>query len=216
MMRLIIGILFGLSLALLNTACFRAETTEVSIHIPAMESDLDSRIATNAALDEVVGSLGSPKHEYEFDRNKHIVIYHEGRRLMTPLYQAQIVKSLKEVGFDARLEKAAFNPLPARRFSNGEIINSWPDRFSVRISVPEMDTIQESNIVADALAFVRNGGDDPRVAPDPVQRRLNIVYDNVALSLKNIEEAIACTGYTANGVPPKNASNGWNAFAFRP
>lgn len=214
MIKSIAGSVVALLLILFTTGCFRAEVSEVAIHLPQMESERDSRIVTNAALDEVVGSLGSLKHEYEFDLNNHVMIYHESQQLMSPQYRDLLLASLKAVGLDAEIETAAFNPLPALRVPDGGIMNNWPDRFSARISIPEMDTIQEANIVVDALAFVRNGGDDPRVVPDPDNRKLDIVYDNVVLSLKNIEEAIACTGYSANGVPSKNTSNGWNYLTF--
>lgn len=216
MFKSVVVSLFGLLLILLTSGCFRAEISEVAIHVPSMESERDSRIVTNAALDEVVGSLGSLKHEYEFDLNNHVMIYHESQRLRSAQYQAHLVASLKAVGFDARIDKVVFNPIPAIRLPDETILNEWPDRFSARIVVEGMDTVQEANIVVDALAYIRNGGDDPRVSSDLENGKLDIIYNNVVLSDKNIEEAIACTGYSANSMPPKDVSNGWSDYIFPP
>lgn len=216
MAKAVIGSVVASLFILLTTACFRAETSRTAIHIPQMENERDSRIVTNAALNEVVGCITPIKHDYEFDLQNHVVLYHETQRLASVEYRVQLIESLKAVGLQANVVNAGFNPVKPKRLPDGDILNSWPDRFTAVISIPQLNSIQDANIVADALAFVRNGGDDPRVTPDPANHKLNIVYNNVALSKQNITEAIACTGYSANGVPPKNISNGWNVFTFSP
>jgi hypothetical protein len=205
---------FGVLVCALLTGCFRNETSELTINVPGMENERDARIVTNAALNEVVGSLGSLKHAYEFNVETHVVLYHESQRLVSPVYQHQLIASLNAVGLEAKIMNTGFNPLPVRRFPDGAVMNSWPDRFSTIISIPDMDTVTEANIVADAIAFVRDGGDDPRVTPNRDLRKLDVIYNNVALSKRNIENAIACVGYSANNIPPCREPQGWNYFTF--
>ena len=200
---------------LLLTACFRSETGEVTVQVPQMESELDARIVTNAALDEVVGSLTGIQYDVEVDLQNHQLIYHEGGRLLDPRYRDGLISSLQAVGLEAHIVQARFNPIQPLRLPNDEILNYWPTRCSALIAIPGMDTTTKANIAIDALAYVRNGGDDPRVITDRENREIRAVYNNVALSEKNLEEAIACIGYQANTCPPKDRPHGWSRFKFR-
>lgn len=198
--------------AILTSACFRSEIAELTIHVPRMESKRDARIVTNAAMEEVVGYLDGIRHEVEIDLENHRILYHESDQLLDPHYQAKIIGCLSEVGFAAEIVQAEFNPLAPIKLYNNTILNSWPDRFSSMISIPEMDSVTEANIAVDAIAYARIGGDDPRVFTDLARKEIRTVYDSVALSEKNVEEAIACTGYAANSIPPQSTPQGWDRF----
>lgn len=215
MTRSIWAVLFGW-LLLFVTGCFRNEISQLTVHVPAMSTEQDARIVTNAALNEVVGCLESLKHDYEFDLEKGMVTYHGSRKLMSEIYRSNLTTSLGAIGLKANIVRVGFNPLRALRMPDGSVINDWPDRYTALLAVPEMDTVTEANRVADAIAFVRNGGNDPRVAPDPERGTLDIHFNNVALSERNITEAIACAGYSANGTPPQEVPQGWNALEFSP
>lgn len=216
MTKTVVGSAVGFLFLLLVTACFRNETSHLTVRVPDMATEIDARIATNAALNEVVGSVGTLMHDFEFNLETQTLIYHEGRQLRSPQYLNMLISSLADVGMAAEIQKVVFSPIKPRLMPDDGILDQWPDRHSALIKVEGMDTITEANIVADAIAFVRNGGDDPRVVPDLGNRELNITYNNVQLSEKNITEAIACSGYSANGVPPKQVQDGWSDYVFLP
>ncbi len=72
------------------------------IHVPEMADAVSVRIATNAALNEVVGRYDGFKKDYAVDMANGIVLYHEGENLFSPSYQSRIESCVAEVGFKAK------------------------------------------------------------------------------------------------------------------
>ncbi len=102
-------------------SCMRKEGRTVRVEVPAMQSELDVRIVTNAALNEVLGRYAG-RHECEIDVNRGIVLYHEGSRLLSQSYLRQIVSALARVGYDARVLVARHNPPPTSLVINGRVV----------------------------------------------------------------------------------------------
>ena len=181
-------------------SCRRSDMRTAVIDVPGMSDAMDIRIVTNAALDEVVGQYDGVKSDYDVDLSRKIVLYHESRNLMSPAYQRRIVDRIAEVGFSAEVIKTGFNPPSPVDTVDGPYC-TWPGRFTAVISVPDMDTNTDANIVVDAIAYARLGRDDPRVAVDATSCRIVASYESLHLSLQNIEYAIACVGFDANNIP---------------
>lgn len=184
------------------TACRQSDPRTMIIRVPEMADARAVRIVTNAALDEVAGRYDGITHEYEADLSKRIILYHESHRLRSPAYQRRIVARIREVGYDARFLRVGHNPPDPVPTVEGPA-QMWPNRFTAAISVPGMVSNTDVNIVADAIAYARLGRDDPRIRVDPRARRLTVGYESLHQSFKNVEYAIACAGYAANGVPAK-------------
>lgn len=191
----------GLSLGLLAAmSCRRTDVRMALVDVPRMTDELQVRIVTNAALNEVVGRYDGIKHDYEIDMAKGIVRYHESRRLMSGEYRARIVARIKEVGFDAKVVEAGPNPFGPVMTRDGPI-DMWPTRHTAVITVSGMKTHTHANIVVDAIAYARVGRDDPRICIQRAERRVLATYESMRLSLRNLEQAIACVGFDANAVP---------------
>lgn len=187
-------------------SCRRSDLRAAFVDVPQMSDVTSVRIVTNAALDEVVGQYDGIQNQYEIDLNRKLVLYHESQRLLSPEYQRQIEARISEVGFSARVLNARHNPPPPVTTLDGPV-QMWPNRFTAVISVPDMTSNTDANVVVDAIAFARVGGDDPRVAASQDSRRLTIRYESLQLSLKNIEYAVACAGFDANNVPARLGRN---------
>lgn len=187
---------------ILAAACRRSDVRTAVIDVPGMSDATSVRIVTNAALDEVVGQYDGIQNQYEVDLTRKLVLYHESRRLLSPEYQRRVEARILEVGFSARVLKVQLNPPPVVLTDDGPI-QMWPDRFTAMISVPDMTSNTDANIVVDAIAFARIGGDDPRVAANEKARRLVVRYESLHLSLKSLEHAVACAGFEANNTPAR-------------
>jgi hypothetical protein len=157
------------------------------------------RIATNAALAEVVGEYDGIRNGCNVDLSRKLILYHESNRLLSREYQRRIEARISEIGFGARVTTVGRNPSPPVQTVDGPV-QMWPNRFTAVISVPDMVSNTDANIVVDAIAYARIGGDDPRVSVNCQSRRVVARYESLHLSLKNIEYAIACVGFDANGV----------------
>ncbi len=181
-------------------SCRRSDMRTAVIDVPGMSDAMDIRIVTNAALDEVVGQYDGVKSDYDVDLSRKIVLYHESRNLMSPAYQRRIVDRIAEVGFSAEVIKTGFNPPSPVDTVDGPYC-TWPGRFTAVISVPDMDTNTDANIVVDAIAYARLGRDDPRIVVDADAHSVVASYESIHLSLKAVEHAIACVGYDANNIP---------------
>ena len=185
-----------------HSAFTRSDPRRAEIHVPAMSDTRTIRIVTNAALDEVVARYDGTQNDYEVDLPKKLVLYHENQRLLSPEYQRRIEARIGDVGFTARVAGARFNPPLPLPTSKGPV-QTWPDRCSAVISVPTMVSNTDANTVVNAIAYARLGHEDPRVAVKGTSRRIVVRYEGLHLALKNIEYAIACVGFDANGVPAR-------------
>ena len=181
-------------------SCRRSEMRVVKIDVPQMSDERGARIVTNAALNEVVGQYDGIAHAIEIDLSKKLVLYHESERLSSPAYLRHIAERIREVGFKARILGAGLNPPPLVLDDDG-LKQIWPNRFTTAISVPDMVNNTDANIIVDAIAYARLGRDDPRIAVHHGSRTLVANYQSLHLALKNIEYAIACTGFDANSTP---------------
>ncbi|MCC6227434.1 MAG: hypothetical protein IT195_13660, partial [Microthrixaceae bacterium] len=199
------------ALALLSCRQSRTRTTDISV--PGMSDAMAVRIVTNAALNEVIGEYDGTQHEVEVDLLRHIVLYHESQRVTSPAYQKDILKSLKAVGFDATVVRAGLNPSPPVPTVQGAF-SVWPSRHTAEISIPGMKTRRDANVVVGAIGYARIGGDHPAVIADTAKRILHVGYESMNTAVKNIEVAIACSGFDANTIPALLGAedapqNGW-------
>lgn len=200
--RLLFGML-GLCIVILAAATGqRSDLRTTRIAVAPVTDALSIRIITNAALEEIVGRYDGIQHEYEIDLSKRLILYHESQRLLSPSYQAQIEARLAEVGYPARVLRAGHNPPAPVPTADGSA-QTWPDRCTAVISVPGMTSRTAANVAVDAIAYARIGRDDPRVSFRRASHSVVATYQTLNLSLKNIEYAIACAGYGANGVPAR-------------
>ena len=195
-------ILSAAVIGLLSTvSCHRQDTQTTTVHIPEMSTARDVRIVTNAALNEVVG-VYTPRNRCKVDLVKKRIIYSESPRLRTPDYLNRITFCIAEVGFPGKILRVQEDPPIVK---DDKIIAGWVGRHTAVISVPDMKTIQDANIVVDAIAYARIGGDHPSVSVDASARTLTATYPCIVTAEKNIEHAIACTGYRANLIPARLA-----------
>lgn len=192
---------FAVAVCLLGVvSCRQSQLKTVSVAVPAMDDDRAVRIVTNAALDEVVGHYDGRMHDCEIDLANGLVYYHENARLMSADYCRSIVACIRQIGCGARIVKVTHNP-PAPTPTVDGPCQEWPERFTAVIEVSGMTSRTIANRVADAIAFARLGGDSPRVVTDRGNRRIDATYESLLLCQRNIEHAIACAGFAANGVP---------------
>ncbi len=198
---------------LATVSCSRSDIKTMTVNVPQMTTARDVRIVTNAALEEVVGIYERTPSTYEVDLSKKLVIYHESPRLLDPAYLNHIKSRLAEVGFGGDVISVQHDPLPTIRTANG-LMRMWPDRHTAVISVSDMATKTDANIVVDAIAYARLGADDPRVSTDADSRQVTAIYNALYLARKNVEQAIACVGFDANTVPARlgekdSVPHGW-------
>jgi hypothetical protein len=78
-----------------------------------------------------------------------------------------------------------------------------------------LDSRRAANIVVDAIAYARLGGDSAWVQADGRARILRVRYEGIRVAPTNIENAVAGVGYAANGVPALLGAadarpNGWD------
>ena len=194
-------------------SCRRSDTRTAVIDVPQMSDAMAIRIVTNATLDEVVGQYDGVKNDFEVDLSRKLVVYHEGQRLMSRDYHRRLVDRIAEVGYSAQVISARFDPPTLVPTRDGPY-QMWPDRHTAIISVPDMESKTDANIVVDAIAFARLGRDDPRIEVDASRGRVVASYESIRLSLKSIEHAIASAGFDANRVPaklghPDAPAHGW-------
>ena len=195
------GLGLGAAVVLLGVvSCRQSQLRSANIRVPGMDDDRAVRIVTNAALDEVVGHYEGPRHACEIDLAKGLVFCHESARLLSADYQRAIAAALRQIGCEGRILKVAHNP-PAPVPTVDGPCQEWPDRFTAVIAVSGMTTRTIANRVVDAISFARLGRDSPRVTADRTRRRLDTTYESLRLCVENIEHAIACAGFAANGVP---------------
>jgi hypothetical protein len=180
-----------------------------------MKSELDLRIVTNAALNEIVGRYVS-RHAYEMDVNRGLVLYHEGSQLLSREYQLRIVQSLGRVGYEARILVARHNPPPTDLVLHGQLVQVWPDRFTAVISIPKLKSNRDANIVEDAIAYARTRDVPASVASDREGGALTVSYSGQNTALRNIEHAIASSGFDANDTFAESDHIGEFAIGWAP
>ncbi len=200
------------SLGVLATvSCNRSDIKTMTVKVPQMTTARDVRIVTNAALNEVVGIYERIPSTYEVDLSKKLVIYTETQRLRDSAYLNRIKSRMAEVGFKGHVQSVKYNP-PVQ-LANG-MVEGWYGRHTAVISVPDMVTKTDANIVVDAITYARMGSDDPRVSTDAGRRRVTATYNALYLARKNVEQAIACVGCDADKVPARlggkdSVPHGW-------
>ena len=94
------------------------------------------------------------------------------------------------------------------------MIQEWAGRFTSVVSVPEMTSTIDANIVVDAIGYARVGRDAPLIDVNTEFRTVHITYQGMTTNKKNIEHAIALSGYNANEVKaglgtPSAMPHGW-------
>jgi len=196
---------------LATVSCSRSDIKTMTVKVPQMTTTRDVRIVTNAALEEVVGIYERIPSTYEVDLSKKLVIYNETQQLLNPAYLNHIKSRLAEVGFKGSVVSVQHNP-PVQ-LANG-LVEGWYRRHTAVISVPDMVTKTDANIVVDAISYARIGSDNPRVSTDADSRQVTAIYNALYLARKNVEQAIACVGYDANTMPARlggkdSVPHGW-------
>ena len=196
---------------LATVSCRRSDIKTMTVNVPQMTTTRDVRIVTNAAIEEVVGIYERIPSTYEVDLSKKLVIYNETPRLLEPAYRNRIESRMAEVGFKGSVVSVQHNP--SVRLANG-LVEGWYRRHTAVISVPDMVTKTDANIVVDAITYARMGSDDPRVSTDADRRQVTATYNALFLARKNVEQAIACVGFDANTVPARlgekdSVPHGW-------
>jgi ribosome-binding protein aMBF1 (putative translation factor) len=199
-------------------SCRKSDIRYAMIEIPGMSDARSVRIATNAALHEVVGRFDGIKNDTEIDLSRKVLLYHEGHRLVQPDYQQRIRARIAEVGYASKILAAGLNEPPKVKAMDGNgvyrEVQMWPQRCTAVIYVPEMNSQTDANIVVDAIAFARLGRDDVRIEVDTEARRIVATYESMHISQKNIEHAIAYAGLDANRLSarlgqPDSVPNRW-------
>ena len=79
------------------------------------------------------------------------------------------------------------------------------DIRTVTIQVPGMKSPRCIERVVDAVAR-QQGVQRDKIIPDPVARNVVVTYDSMQLAVKNIEHAIADTGFQANEIPANESA----------
>lgn len=181
----------------------RADARTVVVSVPEMAGERDVRIVTNAALDEIRGRYDGVLHEYRVDLERKVLLYHEGPRLLQPGYQREIEARIREIGQGARIVQVAANPHPPLHNTRGETMAWWTDRVTAVIALPDLGTRTDANRIVDAIARARTGDDPAHIVPDRGARTLTVTFDALKLAPVNLEHAIACSGYAANGSPAR-------------
>jgi copper chaperone CopZ len=202
-----------LCLLVVLTACRRTDIRTTTVSVPEMATTQDVRIITNAALNEIIAEYDGMMHEYEVDLTKKLIVYHESSRLAHPQYRHHIEARIAEVGFKAKVQTGILNPPPLVETVDG-MFQEWPGRFTSVISVPDMTSTIDANIVVDAIGFARVGRDAPLIKVNPESRTVHVTYQGMTTNKKNIEHAIALSGYSANEVQaalgrPSALPHGW-------
>jgi len=194
----------------------REDERTIRVAVPQMASDRDVRIVTNAALDEIRGRYDGIRHEYQVDHRHHAVIYHEGQRLFDPAFRAHVEARIREIGFDGRFTRVAANPQPVLRNKKGEEFNNWPDRVTAVISVPGMKDNTDANRIVSAISLARGGDDPQHVRLDRENRTFTISFNGLLTAPRNIQHAIACSGFAANEVPARLGEGDAIAYGWTP
>jgi copper chaperone CopZ len=179
----------------------RKDDRTVRIAVPDLKTEQDIRIVTNAALNELVGRY-TGKFQYEMDIGRGLVLYHESHGLQTAAYQRRIVECLRAAGYDARFLAVAHNP-PAPIPLKQRLVQDWPDRFTAVLHVPELKCNRDADRVEDAIAWARSGDHPSSIAIDRTGRSIQLAFNPRLTALRNIQQAIAAAGYTANDTPPE-------------
>ncbi|OQW94818.1 MAG: hypothetical protein BWK77_08485 [Verrucomicrobia bacterium A1] len=203
----------GLLSVITAVSCSRSDVRTTAIHVPAMADATTVRIVTNAVLNELDGRTEMFQHGGDIELSKGLVFYHENERLRLPAYQRQILACIRQVGYEGGVLDVRASALPPYPSSRGPL-QFWPDRHTLVLSVPGMKTARDANVVLDAIAYARIGGDDPRIVVDPALRSVRVTYNALVVARKNFEHAVACAGYDANEVPadlggPDAMPRGW-------
>ena len=200
-----------LLLALLSlTACFRDNTRTITIQIPDMETELDARIATNAAIHELAFVLDGIPSDAEIDLSQNLLYYHETPRLLNDRYLRHMKHRLEEVGFEVQFLQVGLDELPPIPTKKGPA-QPWPGRSTLIMHIPNMTTIKDANRAIDAMAYARFSSTPSLIKTDPKNRIITIDAPILCGAIKNYEAAIASAGYTANTMTPLiDLPDGWS------
>ncbi len=188
-------------------SCRKHDIRYAFIDVPGMTDAKSVRIATNAALHEVVGRFDGIKNDAEVDLSRKLVQYHEGPRLVNREYQRRILERIAEVGYASKVVSAGLNEPPKVKAKDADgnyhWVQMWPHRCTAIIYVPEMKSVTDANRVVDAIAYARLGRDDDRIDVNAESRTISITYESLNLSQRSIEHSIAYVGFDANQVRAK-------------
>ncbi len=216
--RRVISIIAAIAAILATLSCYRSDIRSTRISVPSMTDARSIRIVTNAALDEVIGKYDGNQNAAEVNLATQVILYHESQALLSKEYQRQLVARIAEVGYKAHVVSVRHNPPPPVPTIDGPV-QMWPGRFTATIAVSGLEKNVDANIVLNAIAYARAGRDHPQIAVHPSSHSLDITFDSQRLSTKNIEYAIACAGFSANGTPAKLGQkdappHGWTPVAL--
>lgn len=184
----------------------------LEIAVPTMSDDMAVRVITNAAAYEISGRYDERRkrfNECQVDIDAGVIIYSEREKHITRHLLANIESAIHEVGMNCRV-------LSVRASGH----QYWADRTSAVIHVPEMTTNTAANIVVSAIAYARADGENENILIDRENRRLTIKYESLLTAPRNIEQAIAFVGHTANGTRPNLGRTdalplGWDPIRVR-
>lgn len=206
-MRSLLGGAAGLLALLTAVSCSRSDIRTTRIRVPAMADARAVRVVTNAVLNELDGRTDMFQHGCDVDLSRKLVFYHESEALRSPAYQRNILARIRELGYEARIAAVGPSELPPCPTNRGPL-RVWPNRHTLVLSIPGMKCARDANVVVDAIAYARLGGEDPRIVVNPASRSLSITYNARGLAAKNLELAVACVGYEANDVPADVGQDG--------
>jgi hypothetical protein len=82
-------------------ACMRIDEASATIRVPAMATERDRIIVTNAAQHQLAGEMPDRKHFCQISVPRGIVAYHEGPALRDTRYVDRIRQSLASAGYAA-------------------------------------------------------------------------------------------------------------------
>lgn len=198
---LLVVVLLGLALAgITGPRMFSHEDIQTRIlRVPGMTTPLQARVATNSVLHQVTASekeFGNDRANCEIDLDRHRVFYHDGVRLRHADYNRRIVAAIRQIGYPIQMASVRPNPRPAfhQREPYPVWLEPWPDRHTLVLDIPDMTTIRDANIVVDAIAFARAGGDIPHVVPSLATRTITVTFDSMKVDERRLVAAIENVG----------------------
>jgi len=151
-----------------------------------MSSDRVAAIVRNAV------ELELKRDDQSFSANlKTGVATHTGKAILgsQPVHD-RVKAAIKEIGFAVDGVVAKHKPT-----------NNWRDRHVLSVNVPAMKDKRTANMVIAAVAHAVRGKENKNIVIDLDARIVTVTFDSFKMSFKNLEHAIANSGFQANDVP---------------
>lgn len=191
--------LIGLAMVVLSQGFhWRSDVRTGRFHVPELASERDIRIVTNAALEEILGRYDGVQHRYQVDLPRGLVVYHDPGLVTDAGFRDRVVSRIAEVGYAATFQQVARNPLPPARSQKGELFDIFPGRHTAVIAVKGMKSNVDANRVVCAISLARTGDAPQSIQLDRAARTFTITFNGRRVGLKNIQHAIAASGFAAD------------------